>query len=359
MYEVSTIYASDQQGMAQVEKLLAQEGLQRDKNLDYSCGIFNDQGELIATGSAFHNSLRCFAVSREHQGEGLLNTIVTHLLEVEQSRGYFSLYLCTKPQSAAFFGTLGFYEIARVGEKLVFMENDAQGLTRYLQQLQQETAAVFPDHKWPASAAAIVLNANPLTKGHLHLIHTAAANTPLLHIFLVREDLSFFPYADRRQIVTAAIKDLPNVILHDTGSYLISSATFPGYFLKESSLISRTHAALDCQLFARIAAALQIKHRYVGAEPFSEVTALYNTALQQELPPLGINLHVIPRKKQDGVPISASQVRQLLQSPQPFQEDLWKKLTALLPTASLNFLKTAAAQPILEKLVQAQEVVHH
>jgi len=223
MYEVSTIYLSDHKALAQVDALLQEEALQRDQNLDYICGIFNSDGELIATGSAFKNSLRCFAVDQRYQGEGLLNTIVSHLLEMQQARGCFDVYLCTKPASAAFFAALGFYEVARVENKLVFMENDASAFDRYLRKLQRETNAFLEQHPPTTSGedSAIVMNANPLTLGHLHLIQTAAQQTRLLHIFLVREDLSFFPYKDRQQILIAALRDIPNALLHDTSSLRI------------------------------------------------------------------------------------------------------------------------------------------
>ncbi len=72
-YSISQIYPNDKRRMAQVDALLAQEGIQRDKNLDYSCGMFDEDYRVIATGSCFGNTLRCFAVDHTHQGEGLMN----------------------------------------------------------------------------------------------------------------------------------------------------------------------------------------------------------------------------------------------------------------------------------------------
>ena len=75
---------------------LEQEGIRRDGNLDYTCGIFNDDWELAATGSCFGNTIRCLAVSGRHRGEGLLNQIVSHLVEVQLARGSACL-LYTSP----------------------------------------------------------------------------------------------------------------------------------------------------------------------------------------------------------------------------------------------------------------------
>jgi [citrate (pro-3S)-lyase] ligase len=113
-YFITQITASDKRGNRLVDELLTSEGIRRDGNLDYTCGMYDDEMNLIATGSCFGNTLRCMAVSHEHQGEGLMNSIVSHLIELQFSRGNTHLFLYTKCDSARFFGDLGFYEIARI-----------------------------------------------------------------------------------------------------------------------------------------------------------------------------------------------------------------------------------------------------
>ena len=54
--------------MAQVRALLEQEGISLDGNLDYTCGLFDENDNLAATGSSFGATLRCSAVDRAHQG---------------------------------------------------------------------------------------------------------------------------------------------------------------------------------------------------------------------------------------------------------------------------------------------------
>ena len=114
-YFITQITASDKRGNRLVDELLTSEGIRRDGNLDYTCGMYDDEMNLIATGSCFGNTLRCMAVSHEHQGEGLMNSIVSHLIELQFSRGNTHLFLYTKCDSARFFGDLGFYEIAQIG----------------------------------------------------------------------------------------------------------------------------------------------------------------------------------------------------------------------------------------------------
>ena len=81
---ITTIYPSDHAGTAQVQALLEKEGLRMDANIDYTCAVLDDAHQVIATGSCYANTLRCFAVDDAHQGKGLLNKVLTHLMNVQQ-----------------------------------------------------------------------------------------------------------------------------------------------------------------------------------------------------------------------------------------------------------------------------------
>ena len=107
-YTISSVPAWDQSTLSQVDRLLLREGITRDANLDYVAAMTDENGEVIATGSCFGQTLRCFAVGSEHQGEGLLNQIISHLMEVQLARGNSHLFLYTKIQTARFFESLGF-----------------------------------------------------------------------------------------------------------------------------------------------------------------------------------------------------------------------------------------------------------
>lgn len=165
---VAAVRQNDKRSMEQVAALLSQEGLCLDKHLDYTCAIYDDNYHVIATGSCFKNTLRCFAVSKEHQGEGLLAEILAHLIELECAKNYNHLFLYSKSDSAKFFGDLGFYAIEVVDKKLVFMENQRHGFADYLRNLQQESPA--QSNHSDKKIGAIVLNANPFTYGHQYLI---------------------------------------------------------------------------------------------------------------------------------------------------------------------------------------------
>ena len=50
-YFITQITASDKRGNRLVDELLTSEGIRRDGNLDYTCGMYDDEMNLIATGA--------------------------------------------------------------------------------------------------------------------------------------------------------------------------------------------------------------------------------------------------------------------------------------------------------------------
>ena len=187
-YYISQISHSDKTAIQGVTALLQAEEIRLDTNLDYTCGMYDDEMNIIATGSCFGNTLRCLAVGSDHQGEGLMNQIISHLIEVQFNRGNTHLFLYTKCSSAKFFGDLGFYEIARIDGQIVFMENRRTGFKNYLKKLKDSSALQLQTLTESTSAtnrkvAALVMNANPFTLGHQYLVEKAARENDLLHLF--------------------------------------------------------------------------------------------------------------------------------------------------------------------------------
>ena len=344
-YALTQVSLSDKRMLAQVDALLVENGITRDANLDYICAMVDEENRVIATGSCFGATLRCFAVSQQHQGEGLLNEVVSHLMEYQMARGYTHLFLYTKIKSAKFFQSLGFYEIARVDGTLVFMENRRNGFPSYLSRLEKTSR--------PGVSGAIVMNANPFTLGHQYLVETAAGRCDTLHLFLLSEDASLVPFGVRKQLVQAGTAHLKNVVLHDSGPYIISNATFPSYFLKDDAAVIQGHAKLDLAIFVRIARALGVTVRFVGEEPTSQVTGLYNEIMAAQLPENGIDCVILPRKEALGKAISASTVRAALQAGD------WQTLSQLVPQTTLDYFRSSEAEPVLRRIRSAENVVHY
>ena len=345
-YTISKIYPSDKRANRQIDALLEAEGIRRDGNLDYTCGMYDEDMNLIATGSCFGNTLRCMAVSSAHQGEGLMNQIVTHLLDVQYQRGNLHIFLYTKCDSAKFFGDLGFYEIVRIDGQIVFMENRRTGFQDYLGQLAKEKEE-------EKKSAALVMNANPFTLGHQYLVEKAAAENDILHLFIVSEDASLVPFSVRKKLVIEGTAHLKNIRYHDSGPYIISSATFPSYFQKDQEAVIKSHALLDLTVFTRIAQAMNITRRYVGEEPNSLVTGIYNEIMQKKLPENGIECVIVPRLQSEGKVISASTVRQAI------KDGNWEVLKELVPKTTLDYFMSPQAEAVIARIRGEENVVHY
>lgn len=343
---VSKVSKSDKRAISQVEELLKSEGIRRDKNLDYTCAIYDDDYNIIATGSCFGNTLRCLAVSQAHQGEGLMNEVVSHLVQYEYERGIYSLFVYTKCNSAKFFGDLGFYEIVRVENQVVFMENRKNGFGDYLSEL----AKTKRDGN---RVSALVMNANPFTLGHQYLVEKAANESDWLHLFIVSENASLVPFEVRKRLVIQGTSHLHNIIYHDTGPYIISNATFPSYFQKDDRAVIESHANLDLSVFVRIAKVLGINARYVGEEKNSLVTGIYNQIMSEKLPENNIQCIIIPRMQTGGQIISASNVRQAI------KDGRLEQIKNLVPECTYEFFTSPEAESLIKRIREAGNVIHY
>lgn len=341
-----TIAPGDSYAQSRVNRLLTAEGIRRDGNLDYTCGIFTENEELIATGSCFGNTLRCLAVSHDHQGEGLMNQVIGHLMEVQMERGNAHLFLYTKPSAAKFMSDLGFYEIARVERTLVFMENRRAGFRNYCAALEKKRVE-------GERIAAIVMNANPFTLGHRYLVEQASWENDAVHLFLLSEEAGPIPHAVRRKLVEEGVRDLSNVILHETGPYIISSATFPSYFLKDGDEAIRVQADLDLTVFAKIARCLGIRYRYAGEEPTSHVTGLYNEIMTARLPEQGIECRILPRLQAGENAISASTVRKAI------HDGCLESIRELVPESTYRYFAGEQSEAVRAAIQSAADVVHY
>ncbi|MEE9655305.1 [citrate (pro-3S)-lyase] ligase [Kluyvera ascorbata] len=295
------------------------------------------QNDIVGCGAIAGNVLKCIAVSPLIRGEGLSLKLLTELLTLAYEQNRSELFLFTKPENSVLFSGAGFWPIAQAGTQAVLMENSSERLTRFCRQLAL--------YRQPGKTiGAIVMNANPFTLGHRYLIEQAAARCDWLHLFVVKEDASQFRYADRWALIEQGVVGIENLTLHPGSAYLISRATFPGYFLKEKGAVDDCHSQIDLQLFREhLAPALGITHRFVGNEPFCPLTRAYNQRMHDILgSPHGrapaIEVVELARMEKGGAPISASRVRKL------YAERDWRAVSALVPAGTLAFLQHLAAK---------------
>ena len=106
-----------------------------------------------------------------------------------------------------------------------------------------------------------------------------------------------------------ALKPLNNVLVLPSSQYIVSRATFPGYFLKTVDETTEQYAKCDALIFRKyFIPELGISKRYVGTET-ADYMRIYNETLGQIL---GDKLEIVPRFEENGQVVSAGAVRLLI-----------------------------------------------
>jgi [citrate (pro-3S)-lyase] ligase len=316
--------------VAEARALVEGDGLLFEDGADEIVGVYEGD-RLVATAARSGYVFKMFAIHPDHRGSDVFGGLVTELLRCGRAAGEESFFVFTKPENAQSFEAVNFRLLVAHGD--VALLEYGRGLERYLD--------AHAELRRPGNNAAIVVNANPFTLGHLHLVETAAARVDTIYLFVVREDRSVFPFTVRERLVRAGTAHIPNVQVLDTSRYSISAATFPSYFLKKLDRVALAQMQVDVRLFAsHIAPAFGVRERFVGTEPICDSTAAYNRTMSEVLPEYGITFTEIPRKESDAGAISATRVREFLS-----RGDL-DAIEGLVPAATMKFLRSAGGRTI-------------
>ncbi len=328
------------------QAFLRSRGLEPPEGLpDFRASLF-DQGRIVGTASRYGRVIQGMAVEPGRLGEGLAARLVSELEAEAGRRGLSRLFVFTSPAMGAIFESLGYHGIAEAPGAALLLEK-GQGLQDWLAATRAALASARASlAAAQAGLSALVMNCNPFTLGHLHLARTAAAASDFVVVLVVREDSSTFPYDVRYRLVREGLAAIPNVAVLPGSDYIVSRATFPTYFLKDRvGEAAAIHARLDADLFGRhIAPALGIGRRFLGEEPYSPVTALYNRALKETLPAMGVEVTEIPRLESGGAAVSASAVRAAI------REGRMAEARPLVPDSTWAWLCSPEAGPVLEAL---------
>ncbi len=297
-------------------------GLEPDPDVRYTA-LLMEADRIAACGSRSGNVLKCIAVDPIYQGEGLTGTLLTHLRQEAFEAGYTHLFLYTKPRNRQLFEPLFFHPVAQTKDVLL-MENRRGGIREFLGKLDAP--------RTKGRIGAIVMNADPFTRGHQYLAEQAAKECDWLYVFVLSEDRGCFSAGDRMEMIRRGVAHLPNVTVHPTGQYLISAATFPSYFLKDRGTVDRAHCQLDLAVFAQwFAPRFGITHRFAGTEPNCPVTRAYNEEMARTLPGQGISFRLLARLEAEGSAISAGEVRRRLQNRETIRD--------LVPGTTYDYLQ--------------------
>lgn len=322
-----------------VRKFLAQYGLTfSEADVDYTVAYYQE-GRIVATGSLAGEVLRNIAVDESLQGQDISSSLVSHLMKEAGRRGAYHYFIFTKPDKAHLFISLGFTEIARAEPFAVLLEAGIGSIANYCREISQRTS-----HLPSGRRAGLVVNCNPFTLGHKAVIAKAANENDAVIVLVVSEEKSLFPFDVRIKLVREGLAEYDNVAVLPAGKYIVSAATFPGYFTRGDATV-KAQTRLDAEIFARyIAPALGITRRYVGTEPYCPVTRAYNEAMAEILPQFGVEVTEMPRLTVDNDIISASKVRQLI------KEGNWDAVRRMVPDTTWHYLKSPEAEFIVGKI---------
>jgi len=339
-----------QRDHAKARELLEAAGLELPEGVTFGLGYYED-GSLAGAGFLAGNILCGICISPFQRGIGLASGIVSRLIQHASARGIHKLLLFTSREEMPKFQELGLKLVAQSPHAalLEFGQPDCSAWLEHMCGVIQQQRQAMPSVSFQnAAAGAIVMNANPFTRGHLHLVRTALESCTYVYVFVVEEDASAFPFSVRLALVRQGLAPYPQAVVLPAGPYMVSQASFPAYFTGKATH-SSVHAELDSTIFAvRIAKALGIGARFIGQEPYCEVTARYNAALKEILPQHGVACVEIDRLGSDAGAISASRVRELLAGPNT--NIAWSALQKLVPETTLSFLQSDAMQDIRKAL---------
>jgi [citrate (pro-3S)-lyase] ligase len=343
-YIVEKLHLNNEEEVVEVREFLSNFELDFEDDIDYTVVIRNNN-KIVATCSKSKDILKGFAVDDSIQGEGITNLLVKSIQDRLFQEGIFHSFIFTKPIYEITFKSLGYKLIAKT-DKVILLEYGFSGIEKTLEKMKNKYNI---DDTTPKTA--IVMNCNPFTLGHRYLIEKASEISEKVLIFIVEEDKSLFPFKARYEIVKKGVEDLTNVTVIPGGKYIISSATFPAYFLREESEFLSAYTRLDATIFAQyFCKKFNITKRLLGEEPYCPITKVYNDNLMAILGEYGVKVEILPRKyiETEENYISASKVRNLIKKE---GVEALNHLSNLIPDVTLKYLKTEEGKAVIEKII--------
>ena len=256
------------------------------------------------------------------RGENLAAPLISEIIARLRENKIYGYRVFTKPEYRPLFESMGFHHLVS-GENFSALEGGACDIEKTVSGLVRKVAHELGGID--EDTAAIVINGNPFTEGHLALLEYALLRHNRLLLFVLEEDLSEFSFKERFSLAFLATRQYAErVSVLPSTEYIVSRSTFPDYFLHGADEATRTYARYDAQMFKKyFMPALGIKKRYFGSE-VSDYMCIYNSAMTEVL---GECAEVVDRVKKDGCVISAKTVRALI------SEGKYDEAISLVPTS--------------------------
>jgi hypothetical protein len=185
-------------------------------------------------------------------------------------------------------------------------------------------------------AGAVMLNSNPFTNGHRHLVESAASSMRHVYVFVAEDDKSVFPFSDRLRLTIDGTKHIANVTVIPGGRYIVTQKSIESSASGRGRKKTIAGAHFDIEIFARyIANALNIAAVYSGGGDRSRESGKssdFDAAMSEILPRYGIAYNLIPKREYRGAPLSAGLVRSLM------REQRFSEIERVVPPSTYTYL---------------------
>ena len=222
-----------QEEIEKVKNFLSNFSLKLDTDVTKTL-YMEDNDIIVGTISCANYIIKDLAVDPTYQSENLAGKLVNEMIQYFALNKIYSYQVFTKPMYKQIFLSLGFKEIVST-DKVIMLEGGTSSINEELDKIKKQLDMRFAVLDENSDIAALVINGNPLTIGHVHLIETASRLHQMVVVFIVEENKSEFTFEERISMAYLATRRLSNVCVIPSTKYIVSSITFPTYFLKDGN----------------------------------------------------------------------------------------------------------------------------
>ena len=117
----------------ELKEFLAGAGLRYEEGIEYSVCL-KEGGVITGTGSVEANVIKCVAVEKSRQGQGIMAQIISELIQYLYEKERTHVFVYTRPENLEIFADMGFYAVY-AAEGILLLENREKGFDSYLKQI--------------------------------------------------------------------------------------------------------------------------------------------------------------------------------------------------------------------------------
>ena len=256
---------------------LGEVGLTFDEDTEFSV-IVETGSDILATASFSGKIIKQVAVKETMRGKGLLQKLITKVIQEMNSRGINHVLVYTRSGNADYFKSLGFNTVINIIPYIAFLEWGTESISQYIALLNK----TLESRDKVENITAYLLRSEESFHKHLAFIEKVARHSECGCIFVVHDARNPFQTHKMVEMLQDSVSDIKNLYVFDGKEYVFSNS-FPSYFSKGKE---RNHlwALVDAELFGKyVATTLKIRSLYIGNSTFKDHPSDYNKIVRERL----------------------------------------------------------------------------